>query len=89
MEFEIWLYRGLLTVLIILIFFLLRRWINRIDGKFDELIKAVKELALDGVKHAEQIKFINDRLKNGETRLNDHSSRLRCLETKSRKCSDG
>lgn len=81
-DFEIWVYRGLIAAMIGLIYFLFQKWIKRIDLKFDELIKAVQDLSRDGVRHSEQIFGINDRLRAHDGRLNDHSNRIRKLETK-------
>lgn len=83
-EFEIWTYRSLAIILITIIGY----GIKKLIAKIDELIEEIQKLALKEVEHEKEIEFINDRLRNGDNRLNDHACRIRNLEVKTRK-SDG
>jgi len=80
-EFEMWLYRALATILVVLIGWYLKKLI----AKIDELIFTIQELAKNDVKQAGQIENIHDRLRVTDGRLNDHSQRIRKLETTNKK----
>jgi hypothetical protein len=80
-DFEIWVYRGLAIILITIIGYGIKKLITKID----ELINEIQKLALKEVEHEKELEFINDRLRNGDNRLNDHATRIRALETKSKK----
>lgn len=73
--FEIWIYRAIIAGAIAIIWWVVKRWVGQISGKFDELIKAVKEMAEVNIKQELRIGTL-------EERANDHSNRIRNLEIK-------
>ena len=83
-DFEIWIYRGLAIILVTIVGY----GIKKLIAKIDELIQEIQKLALKEIEHEKEIEFINDRLKNGDTRLNDHACRIRALEVNRRKTNE-
>ena len=77
-DFEIWVYRSLAIILITIVGYGIKQLISKID----ELIQAIQKLALKEMEHEKEIEFINDRLRSGDTRFTDHSTRIRRLENK-------
>lgn len=75
-DFEIWIYRVVISVLAIVLWF----GIQRLIRKFDELIKSINELTAQSGQQQEQIKGIHNTIFDHNTRLNDHGKRLRQLE---------
>ena len=82
MEVQIWVLSGLVTLLLIVVWFSVRNWVKRIDVKFDALIKAVQSQTVANVKQAGEINGLTKRIDVGETRLDDHSKRIRKIEIK-------
>lgn len=76
-DFEIWIYRALATLAALFIGW----YAKKLIAKIDELICTIQELAKNDVKQANQIDNIHDRLRVNDNRLNDHSQRIRKLET--------
>lgn len=87
-EFEIWVYRGLIAALIILLYYLFQRWIRRIDGKFDELIKAVQRQNEQAIRQSGEINNLTKRVDSNCERLDDHAKRLRSMELAQAKCNN-
>jgi membrane protein implicated in regulation of membrane protease activity len=79
-EFEIWVYRGLITALIIVLYYLFQRWIRRIDQRFDELIKAVQKQNEQAIRQSGEILNLTKRVDTCCKRLDDHSKRIRMIE---------
>jgi len=75
-DFEIWIYRIVISVLGIVLWF----GIQRLIRKFDELIKSINELTAESRTQQEQIKGINNTVADHTSRLNDHAKRLRSIE---------
>lgn len=75
-DFEIWIYRLVITVLAIILWFAIQRLIN----KFDELITSIDNLTLQAGKQESQIKVLNDVVLEHRERLNKHGDRIRSLE---------
>jgi hypothetical protein len=84
-DFEIWIYRALVSILVIVIGWYLQKLVLKID----ELICTIQELAKNDVKQAAQIDNINDRLRVTDGRLNDHSQRIRTIEINNKKILNG
>ena len=80
-EFEIWLYRSLIAILVLLVGW----YMQKLIAKIDELITTIQELAKNDVKQAQQIENIHDRLRVNDVRLDDHSQRIRKLEVVNKK----
>jgi hypothetical protein len=85
MEFEIWIYRGLIGFILMVIWYFIKRWSVKIDQKFDELIKAVNQVGLKNETQNGQIEILNRVQATHETRLNDHAKRLRNVELNQKK----
>lgn len=75
------------------VIWLFRSWINGVKSwKTDtnsRLDKIIEKLSLYATKNAEQdgrITNVEERLKNGDKRLNDHAVRIRDMEHKQAKC---
>lgn len=79
-EFELWLYRGLIAVLILIVAWAARMFASKVFDKFDKLIVAVQSLTGQLITHEGQIKQICDRQTDHSARLNDHSKRIRGIE---------
>ncbi len=86
MEFEIWVYRGLVGVFLAVLYFLFQKWVKRIDSKFDTLIEAVQEQSKEAVRQSGEISNLTKRVDSNDKRLYDHSKRLRTIETNQAKC---
>jgi predicted PurR-regulated permease PerM len=75
-DFEIWIYRLVITVLGIILW-----WgIQRLIKKFDELINSINELTQQSGQQQEQIKGINNTISDHTSRMNDHAKRIRTIE---------
>lgn len=85
MDFEIWVYRGLIGLLLIILWFVVQRFTKKIDEKFDELIAAVHDLSKSSALQNSEIRHIERKAEAHDTRLNDHSKRIRKLETENNK----
>lgn len=84
-DFELWVYRALVSVLVIVIGW----YMQKLVVKIDELICTIQELAKNDVKQAADIDHINDRLRVTDGRLNDHSQRIRTIEINNKKAVNG
>lgn len=85
MEFEIWIYRGLIGFVIMVLWYFIRRWSVKIDQKFDKIIDAVNKVGLRNEEQNGQIEILNRVQATHEKRLNDHSERLRNIEINQKK----
>jgi len=81
-EFELWIYRGIITIALTILFFLIRYYISQtgkaikeILCKIDLLINAINELKTSNHLFEERFTMINKRLE-------DHSTRIRQVEHK-------
>lgn len=72
-QFEIWVYRGLIGLLLIVVWWVVKRWADGISNKFDKLIKLMNDYT---TKTAEQ----EVRLSTLEKRADNHGERIRDLE---------
>ena len=81
-DFETWLYRLIIGVLGLILW-----WgIQRLIKKFDELIESINKLTATSEGHQEQIKSLNGQITDQNKRINDHASRIRSLEIKRAEC---
>lgn len=77
-EFEIWAYRGIIAVA-----FLILWWgFQRLIKKFDELIKSIEKLTLQNQSHNDQLKVLNEVVRDHRIRINRHDDRIRNIEQK-------
>jgi hypothetical protein len=82
MEVEIWIYRGLIGFIIMVLWYVIRRWATKIDEKFDQLIHAVENMGIKNETQNGEIKMLQKVQNTQDTRLNDHSKRIREVERK-------
>ena len=82
MEVEIWIYRGLIGFIIVILWYVIRQWAGKIDEKFDKLIEAVEKMGLKNETQNGEIKLLSNVQKTHDDRLNDHAKRIREVERK-------
>lgn len=87
--FEVWAYRGLIALLLVVLWYVVRKFtsnisfkFNQITEKIDVLIEAIRGLGETNVAHEERIKSIQKSVDDHTKRLNDHSKRIREIEIK-------
>ena len=85
-DFEVWIYRGIIAIAAIIIWWAVRRFAINVMDKFDELIKAIASLDGKYIAQEGQIKQIADQQGDHSKRLNDHATRLRNAELKQARC---
>lgn len=78
--FEIWMYRGIIAVLLMISWYFIRVWAKRIEEKFDTVIKTLQDMGLKNKEQTMLIQNLMDNKKSVGNRLNDHSKRIRNLE---------
>ena len=71
---------AIITASAAVIWWTFRSWANRIDAKFDMLIKSIQDLGVKDAKQDEQLGQIREHQRTHDTRLNDHSERIRNIE---------
>ena len=84
-EFEMWVYRGLIGLLIAVIGWVIKNFTTKVTRKLDELIDAMNSLSGKYIAQEGQIKQVVDVQSDHAKRLNDHSERLRQVEIKQAK----
>jgi hypothetical protein len=72
-EFEIWLYRGLIAALVMIVGYVVKVFATRVTDRLDKLIEAMNT-------HEGRIKQIVEQQSDHSKRLNDHGGRIRSLE---------
>ena len=82
MDFEIWIYRGLIGFVLMVLWYFIRRWSVKIDLKFDKLIDAVNQVGLKNEEQNGDLKLLKSRVDTHNDRLNSHSKSIRELEIK-------
>lgn len=73
MEFEIWIYRALIGIALVILWWIVQRWANQISTKLDDLIAAMNIVAQKNIEQEVRIGML-------EKRVSDHSIRIRQLE---------
>ena len=84
MEFEIWIYRIMLSVLGVILWYVLRQWYKKVDTKFDRLIRVVEKIGINNERQNGDIRILSMRQQEHQTRLNNHSERIRKVELKTK-----
>lgn len=82
MDFEVWIYRFVISVLGVILWF----GIQRLIKKFDELIQSINDLTAQSGQQQEQIKGIHNTIYDHNKRMNDHSQRMRKIELEHASC---
>lgn len=72
-EFEIWLYRGLIAALVMIVGYVIKVFATRVTDRLDKLIEAMNT-------HEGRISQIVQTQADHSKRLNDHGGRIRTLE---------
>lgn len=80
--FILYVITGIITISATVIWWTIRSWTNRIDAKFDMLIKSVQSLGVKDAKQDEQLGHIRNHQNTQDSRLNDHAKRIRTIEIK-------
>lgn len=81
-SFILYIITGIITVSAAVIWWTFRSWANRIDAKFDMLIKSIQSLGVKDAKQDEQLSQIREHQITQNDRLNDHTNRIRHIEIK-------
>jgi len=84
--FETWLYRALIAVVLIILWYFIQRFITNIQDKLDDIQEGINKLNNQSVVHEERLKAMNLAIESHGERLNDHSQRIRSIETTQAKC---
>lgn len=84
--FEIWIYRGLIAILLIIVWYVVKKFTAGILTKIDIVIQKLSELALSSNTHEERIANLINADKQFAKRLDDHAIRLRNVETVQKAC---
>ncbi len=79
-EFEIWLYRSLIILLLVIIWFVVKSFSVSITKKIDELINSINELTKEMATQRGEITQLTNGQHDHSNRLNDHGKRIRQLE---------
>lgn len=80
-----WVITGLGGLMVAVIGYGLKNWKTVIEGKIDEALHELKTISSATISQQGRIDAQDDRIRNNENRLNDHSKRLRNLEISSAK----
>ena len=72
---------SVITVLFIVTWFSIRRWVKHTDFKIDKLIEKIGTLAEAMTSHKERLASMSRRIGVNEKRLSDHARRIRKVET--------
>jgi|GEM_PF-1830637 len=87
--FELWFYRGLVAILVIVVWWAIRRFATQVTTKLDQLIAAIQELSGKNIEHTERLNQLTQQQTDHTSRLNDHSKRIRNLELKTTNNANG
>lgn len=79
-EFELWVYRGLIAVLVLIASYFIRKFADRVTDKLDEMITAMNLLSEKNVTNESRITRILDQQLEHTKRLNGHGERIRKVE---------
>lgn len=81
MDLNAWILTGLIPVGGTILGYMLKFQFKQIVGRLDDVIRELKTVSAANIKHDEQIKYLHDGHSNMSHRLNDHSLRIRTLES--------
>ena len=80
--FETWLTSGIIGVALVVIGFFLQRLL----AEMKEMNANIKLISEKGLVHDGKLELVDTKVKQHETRLNDHTDRLRKVERKQDSC---
>jgi len=81
-DFEIWLYRGAITILLVILWYMAKRLLVELK----EIKDAITKLSENGIRYEGSINLIRNQLVQQGKRINDHAERLREIERKFDQC---
>lgn len=81
-EFERWTYRGIIALLLVMIWWGFQGFANKVDENFKELIQSVQELSRASASQTVEMKNLTGRVDQHEAQINYNGARLRDLEMK-------
>jgi hypothetical protein len=81
-EFEIWTYRSVIGALLVVIWY----FAKGILGQLKEMNITLRSLNDKGLVHDGKIELVQGQVNTHETRLNDHSIKIRGIERKQDVC---
>jgi hypothetical protein len=84
--FELWIYRGLIAILLVIVWYVVKKFTAGILTKIDIVIQKLSDLALSNNTHEERITNLIEADKQFAKRLDDHAIRIRKIETKQSAC---
>ena len=82
MEFETWLYRGIIGIALFIIWYFL----NRLLVEIKEMNVNIKSISDKGIIHDGKLELVESEVKQHTERLKDHSARIRTVERKQDAC---
>lgn len=81
-EFEVWLYRGSIAILLIVLWYLAKQ----VLGQLKEMNTNIKALGEKGIQHDGKLELVQKEVSDQTKRLDDHSKRIRDVERKQDNC---
>ena len=81
-DFETWVYRGVIAVTLIILWYFARQVLNQLK----EMNVQLKQMNDKGIVHDGKLELINNTVDDHRNRLNDHSKRIRTVEQKQDRC---
>ncbi|MFZ4545930.1 MAG: hypothetical protein ACOYN4_00765 [Bacteroidales bacterium] len=85
-EFETWVYRGLIAIGVIIIWWAAKRFISKVLDKLDQLIEKIDKLAEANSAHEEKFTWINKTVELLTNQVKGLEARLRRVENQYNKC---
>jgi len=79
-EFETWVYRGVIAVLAIILWYLLQNGFYNISKTLKEMLEEIRALNTLIARHDEKILSIHSEIDKMQMQLNDHSEKIRDIE---------
>jgi hypothetical protein len=81
-EFETWLYRAIIGIALLVIWYFLRRLLTEIQ----EMNANIKLIGEKGLIHDGKLELVDNKVKTQEERLHDYTLRLRSVERRQDSC---
>lgn len=81
-DFEMWIYRGAITILLAILWYMGKRLL----AELKEIKAAIQGLSENGIRYEGLIQLIRSQMTQHNKRIDDHAGRLRELERKYDQC---
>ena len=85
-EFETWVYRGVIALLLIVVWAVIKIGAKKILEELRDMNCSLKILSDSSLIHDGDIKLVKDQVGSHEKRLSDHTVRIRDVERKQDGC---